>query len=47
MVDREALRRRVSRNRLITDVLWAAVRDKEEWKPGLFAELDESALGDK
>lgn len=46
-VDREAARRGISRNRLITDAVWLAVRDKEHWRPGLFAELHDSALGDR
>lgn len=47
-LDREAKRRGVSRNALITDILHRALKNTgDEWSSWLFIELQESALGDR
>lgn len=47
-LDREAKRRGVSRNALITDILDRALKSTgDDWSSWLFVELQESALGDR
>jgi metal-responsive CopG/Arc/MetJ family transcriptional regulator len=46
-IDREAVRRNVTRNRLIASILARAMEEKDDWSPNLFSQLHESALEEK
>jgi hypothetical protein len=45
-LDREAARRGVRRNRLIANILVREMKTQDDWPPGLFAELVESAMAE-